>query len=60
MDELLNIARTGMEKLSKEAPELFSRMVDTLDAYNLKKAGTLETIQELDCAIRDYMYDHRR
>lgn len=60
MEELTEIACKGMNKLAKEAPELFNRMVDALDAFNTNKAGTLETIQELDNALRDYLYDHRK
>ena len=60
MEELTDIANKGMKKLSKEAPELFARMVDVMEAYNMNKAGTLEAVQELENALRDYLYDHRK
>ena len=57
--ELTNIASKGMGKLAKNAPELFGRLADALEAYHKNKAGTLATIWELENALRHYLYDHQ-
>ena len=57
--ELTDIACKGMNKLAKEAPEMYEKLVNILEAYNGGKTGTLETIQELEGASSYYLYDHK-